>query len=529
MNIQRTYLSSLGDVDTPLPWAEWSAERYGIVTRWLEGATILDPTLGNGNLLESLIVAGSKRGIKPCNLPVQNLFGLDLNDEKVFSFRKRLQERYGVTVPRGNLAVGDLLLGHRDGEKKDCPIKESFQPEGLLPPADILFGNPPWGTFAALPDFYKQGVRDLFLEYGLVSSRRQVLLGNSRVDIAALVLLSAVRNYLKPRGEGVFFLPLSLFFSEGAGEGFRAFKAKEVPFQIQEGVELPTDRVFPQVETRSGLVYLKRDEEHRYPVPFYRFSKESPVTSLKGSGGEAWNAAPVDGERSSWILYRKGTSKPLPLQKIPLPPGAVPRQGVNTCGANELFFFHTLHPDSEETVRAENNTVSIRLPRTFLFPLLTGEAFRAENPTPGKWVFLPYGKEGKPLSSERMANDPLLQDFVETYRERLSSRKGVLIQNWIRKGCLWALLGVGAYSFAPWKIVWEAAGKNRFVPRIFPGEWQANQSMYGFLSFYDLVDAQQVLTALHSPEVEAYLGALNSGGTLNWAQPGRMKRLFQYN
>mgnify|MGYP003736707323 FL=1 len=120
MNIQRTFLSSLGDVDTPLPWAEWAAERYGIVTRWLEGATILDPTLGKGNLLESLIVAGSKRGIKPSNLPVQNLFGLDLNEEKIFSFRERLQERYGVTIPRGNLVVGDLLLGHLDWEKKDC-------------------------------------------------------------------------------------------------------------------------------------------------------------------------------------------------------------------------------------------------------------------------------------------------------------------------------------------------------------------------------------------------------------------------
>ena len=43
----------IGAVFTPLRWAEFAIERFGLFERWLAGATVLDPTMGEGNLLEA--------------------------------------------------------------------------------------------------------------------------------------------------------------------------------------------------------------------------------------------------------------------------------------------------------------------------------------------------------------------------------------------------------------------------------------------------------------------------------------------
>ena len=53
---------------------------------------------------------------------------------------------------------------------------------------DILFGNPPWANFTDLSNSYKERLKPYFVAEGLVPDKKQVLLGSSRTDIAALVL-----------------------------------------------------------------------------------------------------------------------------------------------------------------------------------------------------------------------------------------------------------------------------------------------------------------------------------------------------
>ena len=54
---------NIGDVFTPLRWGEFAIQQFGIFQKWLEGATIFDPTMGEGNLLESLITYGISAGM----------------------------------------------------------------------------------------------------------------------------------------------------------------------------------------------------------------------------------------------------------------------------------------------------------------------------------------------------------------------------------------------------------------------------------------------------------------------------------
>ena len=64
---------------------------------------------------------------------------------------------------------------------------------------------------------------------------------------------------------------------------------------------------------------------------------------------------------------------------IDLLPNQKPRQGVNTCGANNVFIFDDKPP---------------YLPDEYLYPLVTREIMAATNMTqPLKWILLPYHRE----------------------------------------------------------------------------------------------------------------------------------------
>ena len=165
------------------------------------------------------------------------------------------------------------------------------------------------------------------------------------------------------------------------------------------------------------------------------------------------------------------------------------------------------------------------LPSKYVFPLLTAKNFRESNYPAEKWVLLPYATTGKPLEKNQLKSEPELWDYLLTHQEDLTSRKGSLIGAWFKKGYWWALLGVGAYNFMPYKIVWEAYGKKEFHPIIVEGKWQANQSLQAFIPTRTIEEAQHVLQELKNPAVEAYLLSLKMEGTMNWAQPGKIKKL----
>lgn len=88
------------------------------------------------------------------------------------------------------------------------------------------------------------------------------------------------------------------------------------------------------------------------------------------------------------------------------------------------------------------------------------------------------------------------------------------------------MLGVGPYSFYPYKVIWEAYGRASFRPIIIPGHWQANQSLQAFIPLHSQIQAEVVCKSLGQRSVEAYLRSLRMEGTMNWAQPGKISKLI---
>jgi hypothetical protein len=482
---------------TPRRWAIWLAERSGTLNAWLNGATVLDPTCGRGDLLFGLVAAALRRGRSVRELPLRRLYGVERESSFLQALVRNCRREFDVEFPRENLHCTDFLQ----------------RPPRLR--ADAILGNPPWANFAELPPDEKDALKPLFVRYGLVPDRRRLLLGGSRVDVAALVVAKAVVDHLRSNGMAAFFLPLSLLTGDGAHAGFRRYQS----FAVTAVFDFAGVTAFSGVATRYGAILLQRDAAPRWPIPWTTVAVHvsRPAAPVDGSAGPlavADDAAALDRLRDR--------------PRIVVPPGARPRQGVNPCGASRVLFVRDVEMLDDD--RAEATSAVARrvvLPRRFLFPLLTADQFTDPIAPPRRWVLLPHDPTtGQPLTPEQVSACPELAAYLERCRPDLENRRGQWLRQWIDRGRWWALLGVGPYCFTPYRVTWPAYGATQFTPRVFGAPWQGQQALHAHIACDSRKAAEALRDALAQPEVEEYLRAFGTAGTRNFAQPGRVARLI---
>lgn len=492
LNLQNKLLE-IGSIFTPHHWCKYFINKFDILSAWLEGKTLLDPTMGTGNILEALVDYALEQGYSLKELPLHNLFGVEINNNFYSSALKKFKKKYSF----------NMLSNFRNSDIFNC---NEFK-------CDILFGNPPWSTFNAINEGYKEYIKPLFFKYGLVESPKELLLGNSRIDVSALVIQKTLTDNLNPQGRAIFFIPLSLLFNPGANAAFRKFYTKKTYYKLESIYDLNSLNVFPNVMTRYGLICIRKGQKNHYPISCLRYKDHQWID---------FQVQPLQKCGDPLVTVE---DKNINFQKIKIPESARPRQGINTCGANDLFFFNSYEPLDETFCRVSGEIV---LPQEFVFPLITSKNFKNQT-QPYRWVMLPYNKlRGKPLSPDEIEKFPSMWQYLQNNKERLMSRKGTMLNSYMKSGHWWAMLGVGAYSFVPYKVTWEAFGKKEFKPQIFEGRWQANQSLQAFIPCSDIIMAKSVLASLKNPAVESYLHSFNMQGTMNWAQPGKMRHLFSF-
>lgn len=482
--------TGIGEVFTPLKWAEWLINRWAIFDAWLDGAHICDPTAGKGAFVLALLHIARRKGIPITPERLSRLTLIEMNAAHLAWFRKNIKQEFGIDFPVSQLFCQDVIM------------------ESHARRYDILIGNPPWANFADLPSDYKSRVKPFFLAEELVPDKQQLLLGSSRIDIAALVLKIVLGRLLKKGGVGYFYLPLSLFFGDGAHRGFRNYRANQRDFAVDTVYEFTTTRVFEGVNTSYCCAKFRCDTRQTFPVSYLRES-HGKWTEHK--------TVPLKDSADPWRVVRQiNELKTDPTLDINLSPTHIPRQGVNTCGANSIFIFE----DKPS-----------HLPETFLYPLVTKEIWRQGALPPRKWILLPYHQQtGKPISWQQIQEHTALKDYLGSAQEVLQTRKGTLLRSAIDRGYWWALFGVGTYSFAPFKVIWEAYGKSRFNPVVLScvsGQaWQGNQSMHAFIPCWSEDTAQRIKRELENPEIPTLLRQLNGAGKCNWAQPGKIKKIL---
>ncbi|MCS7076962.1 MAG: SAM-dependent methyltransferase [Bacteroidia bacterium] len=496
----------LGTFFTPLEWGLWAVRQYNLTQKWLQGATIFDPTCGEGHLFEALIEDALRAGQTKHLLPFENLYGVELNIHLYEKLCQKMYSKYQWKVDSQRITCSDFLF---------YTAQKEF---------DIILSNPPWQTFNDLPPSYKPIIKPLFVKYGLVEKTNQILLGKSRIEIAALIVMKSIAKHLKTNGEAVFFIPMSILLNDGANEQFRTYKTLNVDFAITEVYDFLGVTVFEEVKTRYGLIHIQKNQKMKFPIPYYQNEQNEWVR---------YSAKPIFNftdplskiENQEWMNELNENSK------IVLPKQFIPRQGINTCGANDMFIFDDYQEVSQDLVSLSNKKQrNIILPKKFIYPLLVSKNFNSNihSHEVSKWILLPYQTDGKPLELSQIEQYTELYDYLYFNRPFLAYRRGKMINTWIKRGYFWALLGVGKYNFKRHKVVWEAYGRREFKPKLFTGIWQANQSLQAYISIDEFYEAQQVLIQLCQGKVEKYLQSMNMQGTMNWAQPGRIKKIIEF-
>ncbi len=502
------YKKKFGVVFTPLIWAKKIVLQH-CYKEWLNGATILDPTAGNGVFLESFIALAKENGIALNKENLSRLYGIELYPRYVENFFERMQSQYSIQFPKENFICGDIL----------------FQKKNIK--AHILVGNPPWVNFTDLDEIYKEKTKHLFIEFGLIKNQRDLLLGNSRTDIATLILAKVLHDNLQEYGKAIFFLPLSIFLNDGANQELRNYKIKGVNFCVDEIMDFNGNKIFEDINGRYGIAKFYRNREQKFPISYYIFENNK---------WQKFKAKPLFNCTDSLTIFDcKEKEKRLSgFQKIIVPKHSQPRQGINTCGANDVFFFHQFKFITKNTVELKNkygDTVSVNA--KYVFPLTSSSTLIEKNPTPEKVALVPHFENGRPLEKEVLEQETELFRYLKKYKVQLQKRKGILINTWIQKGYWWALLGVGSYNFFPYKIMWKAFGESTFEPKLLLpdsrfGSWQGNQSLNAYIGTQTLDEAKFILKKLQNPIIQEYLSSLRMQGTCNWAQPGRMKKLMEF-
>lgn len=482
----------IGDIFTPLKWAKFAIDRFNLSREFKAGKSFFDPTCGNGSFL---------RALSPHRNAAMNFFGIELNRnhyESLISYVKSASFDFSAE----NFLCSDFIL---------TADKRKF---------DFLVGNPPWLNFVDLPDSLKEAYKKVFVQYGVAGDAKSLLLGSSRADLSTLVIAKSMFENLKPNGVAVFYLPLSIFTNDGANKNFRSYKILNRDFSVEEIVDLSDEKIFENISTKYCLVKFQIDKTQAFPIPYYRF---------KAGLFERLNAAPIF-QKNDPLSIQSMVAANFTESDLKLNISAVPRQGINTCGANDLMILEPTPHDGG--IRYRNGLGhEVDLEPKFVRALIMNDNFKEGIKAPLKFILIPHDEvSGKPVSEEYLQQFPKTYQYLQRYRETLENRKGTLIQAQIKKGAWFSLLGVGPYTFLQHKVVWRAYGQKTFNPKLFIDtpeiKWVPNQALQCYVAFENATKASQALVKLKNPLIERYLLSQNAGGSPNWAQPGRMKKLF---
>ena len=455
----------IGDVFTPLEWGIFAIERFGFFEKWLSGCTVFDPTMGEGNLLEAFILLGISKKLSLSELPTHNLFGNELNTIYYQNAITKFKQKYGIDLS-SNFTNEDIFV---------------LKPRQY----DLILGNPPWQNFVDLPKEYKEKIKPFFLRYGLVKNRQSVLLGESRIDISAVVIQLCIKDFLKENGEAVFFVPLSIFLNDGANKNFRLYQVDNTSFKVTAIYDFNDVEVFKNVSTRYGLFHLIRNKETTFPIPYYRYENNQWQEYFASTAFHKTD--PLSILRECKIFSKNHLPKIILKRNPHLVKELIRVEQMMFSSLIIIKILMILLPLFQNKVHKE-----VILPKKFIFPLITAKNFYINNLSDQnviyvsnnnvyKWILLPYNQNGKPLDLSQLQQYHELYSYLKKNKDILVNRKGTMLKALIHRGQWWALFGVGEYCFYPYKIVWEAYGKSSFNPLIFEGKWQANQSLQAYI------------------------------------------------
>lgn len=412
--------------------------------------TIIDTAAGACNLLLSLAA----------KYPHIQFYGIEKN---VDVFTKTLE----LIRPFDNITYlnGDMLFDDFD-----------------IPPCDLYLGNPPWINYVDIAPEYQNKVRSLWKEYFTIETGFNMLLGDSRGDISQLCMYHSIAKFLKEDGRFSVIMPLSAIRSQNKSSAdFREFKHLTIG-NIKDISKLDS---FANTERSACVLEGRKGGVTSFPIRYdlYQNKTQYETTELH--------------KKDSCLVFSEGIDI---LGKSPYKA----RQGVNTLGANGVFFFKKQPCFSSELIKR----------------LLKSSDIRKWTYSPSYWILMPYLQK-KILTETELSQYPDEYDYLVSHKETLQNRKTKLI-----KGNFYQLFGIGDYTFKLYKVVWRGLGAKTLECVVVGPETVPNQSMNCYISTDDKSEAYYICGIMNSQLYEKQVMNMCESGSKSFGQPNIINNIF---
>jgi hypothetical protein len=357
---------------------------------------------------------------------------------------------------------------------------------------DLVVGNPPWVSWETLPESYRRSNDSQWLDYGLrpdVPLDRRQASAQVRLDLSMLFVARAMDKLLRDGGRLGFVITATVFKSELAGRGFRRRRLPNGTYRICHIEDLSRLSVFDSAANQTALMIASKEQGDSYPVPVVEWSRAAGQprtvppdwdltvvldrTVRTEVLGEP--VSPRDDASPLIVLPEEGLVASRDLREPSFYAERV-REGINTRGANGVFFLELLETDGplvrvRNVVKAGRNRatpiVEEWLERAAVRDLLRGEDVQRATASPSLGLLFFHDAQyvSRPMpDSLASLRFPKAYAFAKRFEPALRARKQ--FRGFDPSGESWlGLYSVTQASLAEHKVVFrEIADKMIAAP-----------------------------------------------------------------
>jgi len=433
--------------------------------------TVIDTAAGSCNFLINL----AKK------FPDKKFYGIEKHADVYKETLKKVKQYSNIQY-----FLGDVLF-----DKFDIPFQN----------CDLYLGNPPFINFADLEDDYKKKIKPLWKQYFKVAKGFQLLLGESRGDISQLIFYYTIKNYLKDNAQFGVILPNSLLKGNEASAEFRTFQN----INVSAVVDISLQNAFLNTNRESFYILGKKGGYTKFPLEYKTQNKIQHLHKV----------------RNDLI-----TSKDLLFQYSDY----TARQGVNTLGANKIFFF-------TDKVNKKNMADGF-FHSKLIHPLYKSSDVNKWNASPSYKILMPYShigiishpeevRDNTNMTFGKIIDEEKLKNLYLKEYNYLLENKDILQKRKSRfaKKIWYALFGIGTYTFSKYKVIWRALGASKMTSAVIE-KGIPNQAMHCYISTESKEEAHYICAIMNSEIYNKQLLELNSARAKSFAQPSTIKKIY---
>ena len=151
-----------------------------------------------------------------------------------------------------------------------------YKPIGLMfKKTDVIIGNPPWISLRHIKnEIYQNYVKERSKHYGLLDSYNFQNIAN--MELASLFFCQCIDNYLNDGGFISFVMPQSIIIAS-QHKNFVKFENPQTKLLKTYDLEY----VDPLFRIPSCVIFAKKNEVTKYPVPMIKMSGKLPSNNLQ--------------------------------------------------------------------------------------------------------------------------------------------------------------------------------------------------------------------------------------------------------